>query len=154
MIESITVPLEQFNLKGFVEAYRKFYYKWAGDEFDADPSLYILESFKSNPVPNDEGLDPIEVIKKKKHMVFFQMHEPVSDDKTLCIDGKRRDSDDFDIGLEDGYGFLVELEGKNISLHPALYDGSSNAIPSIELQGTCSVLEECMKSFVQKFIKK
>ena len=87
-------------------------------------------------------------------MVFFQIHEPVCDDEALYIDGKRRESEDFDIKFADGYGFLVEVEGQNISLNPALYDGSSNSKPNIKLLGTCSILEKCMNSFIQKFIKK
>lgn len=45
MIETIAVPLHKFDLEGLVNAYKKFYYKWAGDDFDADLILYILESF-------------------------------------------------------------------------------------------------------------
>ena len=61
-------------------------------------------------------------------------------------------SDEFDIGVADGYGFLVEVRDGNVNLHPALYDGSSGPIPSIDLQAHCSVMDEKMKAFAQRFI--
>ena len=82
------------------------------------------------------------------------LHEPAADERFLCIDGKKRHSDDLDINLEDGYGFLVEVEDNKISLHPALYDGSSRSIPQLTLQGTCSVMEGPMMEFVDNFLSR
>jgi hypothetical protein len=68
---------------------------------------------------------------------FFMLHKPTADDQFLSIDGKRRQSENLNIYLlniylEDDYGFLVEAEGNEISLQPALYDGS-NGLPSLLL---------------------
>lgn len=80
------------------------------------------------------------------------MHEPAADERFRAIDCKKRDSDDLDINLEDGYGFLVEVEDNKINLHPALYDGSSRSIPQLTLQGTCSVMEGPMMEFALRFV--
>ncbi|MCG3775235.1 MAG: hypothetical protein JW395_2066 [Nitrospira sp.] len=85
--------------------------------------------------------------------VFFMMYEPPADEWFLCIDGKKRKSEDLDINVEDGCGFLVEVEDDTLSLHPAPCDGSSRSIPQLTLQGTCSVLEEPMNKFLSKFTK-
>ncbi|MEZ6141698.1 MAG: hypothetical protein R3B84_14090 [Zavarzinella sp.] len=154
MIDNISVPLREFDLDGFVNAYRAFYNKWAGDDTDANCSVCFMESFASIPMPNHDGLDLVYVILNKKMMVFFQLHEPLVDEKALCIDGERRKTDDFDIGLADGYGFLVELEDQHITLYPALYDGSSGPLPTITLQGTCALLEKWMVTYAERFIKK
>jgi len=154
MIDNITVPLAEFDLAAFVDGYRTFYNKWAGEDIDADRSICLMESLDDIPMPNHDGLDPVNLILKKETMVYFQMHEPLADDKALCIDGERRNADGFDIGVADGYGFLVALEGQNICLYPVLYDGSSDRLPTITLQGTCSVLEKCMVTYAERFIKK
>jgi hypothetical protein len=153
MIESLTVPLDQFDLDGFIEAYRGFYRKWAGDDIDPDASVTVMEKFDDTPAPFDEDRDLVEELVERGWKLFFQMHEPLADDRALCIDGKRRDADKFDIGVADGYGFLVEVHDGQISLHPALYDGSSGPFPTVDLQGRCSVLDECMEKFARRFVK-
>ena len=61
-------------------------------------------------------------------------------------------SDDFDIGVADGYGFLVEVRDGQVNLHPALYDGSSGPMPSIDLQARCSVMDAKIEGFAQRFV--
>ena len=39
MIDTITVPLAEFDLQGFIDAYRDFYRSRAGDEIDPDGSV-------------------------------------------------------------------------------------------------------------------
>jgi len=86
-------------------------------------------------------------------LLFFQLHEPLVDDTVLCIDGSREPSDDFDIDVADGYGFLVEVRNEIVTLHPAFYDGSSGPIPSLELQAHCSVMDAKMTAFARRFIE-
>jgi hypothetical protein len=82
------------------------------------------------------------------------MHEPNADDRALCIDGKRRDTDEFDINLDDAYGFLVEVhDDDQISLHPALYESGYGPFPTITLQGRCGVLDACMTAFARRFVR-
>ena len=87
-------------------------------------------------------------------LLFLQLHEPLAADTAICIDGSREESDNFDIGVADGYGFLVELHDGVVSLHPALYDGTSHALPRLDLQARCSVMDEKMKGFAERHIER
>jgi hypothetical protein len=154
MIESLTVPLEKFDLDGFVEAFRKVARKWLGPEFDPDWVVTVMERFDDTPTPLHEDRDLAQELLERKWKLFFPMHEPTADYRALCIDGKRRNTDKFDISEADNYGFLVEVhDDDQISLHPALYDGTSRPFPCIELQGRCSVLDACMTAFARRFVK-
>ena len=151
MIESMMMPLDSFDLKGFLRAYRRFHHRVYGN---TDPAcgVSVMRKWNDMPVPLEETKGLRHELLKRKKKVFFQVHEPLADDKARCVDGKRRRSERFDIGMEDGYGFVVEVLGDQIAVHPALYDGSSNFFPRITLQGTCSVLEGCMKDFAGRFV--
>jgi hypothetical protein len=157
MIESLTVPIADFQLEPFIHEYTRFYRKYSGSD-DVLEGTVAMERFGDTPssCPLEEALSEeqslVHCLLELGLKVFFMMHEPPADERFLCIDGKRRKSDDLDIGVDDGYGFLVEVDGDTISLHPALYDGSSGPVPRIDLQGTCSILEEPMKAFVAKFV--
>ena len=159
MIDSVTLPLSDFDLAAFIAAYRKFCRKWSGD----DSVAYLIVGMKrhgdtpTNFLEEDEDDEEkaiLNALTKEGLRVFFMLHEPAADERFLCIDGKKRHSDDLDINLEDGYGFLVEVEDNKISLHPALYDGSSRSIPQLTLQGTCSVMEGPMMEFVDNFLSR
>lgn len=158
MIDSVTLPLSSFDLKGFIAEYGQFHQKWSKD----DPLAYFLVGMeKHGDIPTNFLADDEEDHEEAIHQalvsdrakIFFMLHEPAGDDRFLCIDGKQRDSEDLDINLKDGYGFLVEVDGENISLHPALYDGSSEDYPQLTLQGTCSVVEKPMMKFLQRFVR-
>lgn len=153
MIDTLQVPLDQFDLDAFLEGYRRLYRCWAGEEDDPDQSVTVAERFGDPPVPVDGDRDLRKELLDHGWLLFFQMHEPLADDTALCIDGTRVSSDKFDIGVADGYGFLVEIRDDVVSLHPALYDGSSGPIPSLDLQAHCSVLEEKMKRFAESCIR-
>lgn len=159
MIDSVTLPLSQFDLKSFIADYRKFYRKWS----DEDSLVYFIVGVKKHGGTPDNFLEEdtedeekaiLDALTEGGLKVFFMMHEPVADERFRAIDGKKRDSDDLDINLEDGYGFLIEVEDGQISLHPALHDGSSRSTPQLTLQGTCSVMEAPMTEFVSKFVRK
>ncbi len=156
MIDTITVPLAQFDLEGFIDAYREFYQSWADDDvndMDADQSVTVVERFGDVPMLVDEDRDLTSEMTERGWLLFFQLHEPLVDDTALCIDGSRVASDELDIGVADGYGFLVEVRDGTVNLHAALYDGSSGPMPSIALQAHCSVMDEKMKAFAQRFIR-
>lgn len=154
MIETLTVPLDEFDLAGFIQAYREFYLDWSKSHDDPDLSIPVMESFDSVPENLYTDRDLVEELAERKWRLFFQMHEPLAADQSLCIDGERREVGDFDIGVADGYGFLVEIHDGQISLHPALYDGSSGPVPRIHLQGQCSVMDDCMAKFASRFVRK
>ena len=157
MIDSVTLPLSSFDLKAFIAAYRKFCRKWSGEDSVTHLIVGIKrhgdrpDNFLEEDI-EDEGEAIRDALTEDGLKVFFMLHEPAADERFLCIDGMKRHSNDLDINLEDGYGFLIEVEDNIISLHPALYDGSSRSIPQLTLQGTCSVLEGPMMEFVNKFI--
>jgi hypothetical protein len=151
MIESITVPLEDFDLAGFLDAYRGFYREWAGSD-DAEFSVVVQQRHGEIPTPLYEDRDLLDELLYRRWLLFFPVHEPLSDETALCIDGVRRKSGDFDIGVADSYGLLVEVRDGEVSLHPALYAGSGN-VPSLDLQGRCSILDGCMDEFVRRFIQ-
>lgn len=151
MIDTITIPLDTFDLHGFIDAYRQFYRSWAGDELDPDASVMVAERFGDVPMPLYEDRDLVAELTELGWLLFFQLHEPLVDETALCVDGSRESSDDFDIGVADGYGFLVEIRDGQVHLHPALYDGSSGPFPSLDLQAHCSVMDEKMQAFAQRF---
>ena len=156
MIDTITAPLAKFDLPGFLDAYRAFYRSWAGDDMDdvdTDKSVTVCERFVDVPMPVYEDRDLVAELTERGWLLFFQLHEPLADDTARCIDGSREPSDDFDIDVADGYGFLVEIRNGIVSLHPALYDGSSGPLPSLDLQTHCSVMDEKMKAFAHRFIQ-
>lgn len=158
MINSVALPLSNFDLLSFIATYRKFCRKWSGD----DSLAYLIVGIqKYGDTPDNFLPDDVDDEQQAIHdalvnegtKVFFMMHEPPADDRFLCIDGKKRKSEDLDINLEDGYGFLLDVEGDKIGIHPALYDGSSRSTPQLTLQGTCSILEEPMNKFLSKFVR-
>ena len=156
MIDSVTIPIREFDLEGFIRGYSEFTFLWSGEE---SLVFFVTGIRKYGEIPGnflaEDDTDEQRSIREalmKGLKVFFAMHEPAADDRFLCIDGKRRKTEDLDLNLEDSYGFLVEVDGDLISLHPALYDGTSGR-PSLTVQGTCSVLEEPMNDFVGKWVK-
>jgi hypothetical protein len=153
MIDSLTVPLIQFDLEGFIDAYRRFYRAWAGADVDPDFSVPVMQRHGETPMVLFEERDLLGEILDREWLLFFAMHEPLAGETALCIDGVRRKSADFDIGVSDNYGFLVEVEDYLISLHPALYDGTSGTVPTLDLQGRCSVLDDCMEDFARRFVR-
>lgn len=152
MIATITVPLDEFDLRGFIDAYREFYRSWADDDISPDQSVTVAERFGDVPMPVYDDRDLFEELTEQAWLLFFQLHEPLAAETAFCIDGKREQSEEFDIGVTGAYGFLVEVHDGQVSLHPALYDGSSGPLPRFDLQAHCSVMDEKMKSFAEQFI--
>jgi hypothetical protein len=150
MIDSITVPVDDFDLDGFLAAYRRFYREWS-ERDDAEYSVVVQLRHGDTPVPVYEDRDLSDELLYRGWLLFFPMHESLAGEEALCIDGVRRDIGEFDIGVADNYGFLVEVRDGKISLHPALYDGSGN-VPRLDLQGRCSVLDEAMERFARSFV--
>ena len=156
MIDSVTVSLDTFDLRGFVDTCADFHKTLSGGGCFPASLLGIVKHGDTPSQAFDDDADVEDVmamLQAGEAKLFFLMHEPIADNKFLCIDGEHRDSDDVDIGVADGYGYLVEVDDLSVSLHPALYDGSSGPYPRIDLQGTCSVLEKPMKQFVSRFMK-
>jgi len=153
MIESLTVPLEQFDLAGFIKAFRKVARKWVSRETGPDACVLVMEEFDYPPVTLFEGRELVEELVDRGWKLFFPMHEPAAAERPLCIDGKRRRADDFALGEVDNYGFLVEVHGDHISLHPALYESGCGPSPTITLQGRCGVLDDCMTAFAKRFVR-
>ena len=153
MIESLTVPLEQFDLDGFIEAVRKVARKWVSRGRGPDACVLVMEKFDYPPVTVFEGRELVEELVARGWKLFFPTHEPAAAERPLCIDGKRRKADDFELGEADNYGFLVEVHGDHISLHPALYESGGGPFPAITLQGRCGVLDACMTAFARRFVR-
>lgn len=155
MIDTFEFPLDRFDLDGFIEGYRQMYRSWSGEDADADASVPVMDGFEGIPMPKLVNRDLKRELVDDHKLLFFQMHEPVATDEVLCIDGSRQDGDAFDIGVSDGYGFLVEVDGDRISLHPALYDGSSDMsprlTPRIHLQAHCAALDEIMAKYAKQW---
>ncbi len=112
-----------------------------------------MQRFGDTPMPLYEERNLQEELVDRGWLLFFQMHEPLVEETVLCIDGTRLPSEAFDIGDADGYGFLVEVHENQISLHPALYDGSSGPVPTLDLQAHCSVLDQPMERFARQWIR-
>ena len=145
MIDTITAARDHFDLQGFIDAYREFYRSWAGANNNPDYSVTVAKWCGDVPMPLCEDRDLVEELTDRGWLLFFQIHDPLADDAALCIDGQREQSEEFDIGVADGYGFLVKVSTGNVNLHPSLYDGSSGRMPSINLQAHCSMMNEELK---------
>jgi hypothetical protein len=151
LIDSLTVPLRDFDLEGFLDAYRRFHRDWSGDD-RADLSVAVMRRHGDTPVSLFEDRDLTGELMDRGWLLFFPMHEPLATETAQCVDGLRRNCEEFDIGVTDSYGFLVEVGEGRISLHPALYDGS-RAVPRLDLQGRCGVLDEAMEGFARRFVR-
>jgi hypothetical protein len=78
MIETLTAPLDQFDLTGVIEAYRTFYRHWAGDVSDPDASVTAMKSLDTTPKPLCEDRDLVEDLVERGWKLFFQMHQPLA----------------------------------------------------------------------------
>jgi hypothetical protein len=112
-----------------------------------DDWVCVFKEWGAPPMPGMNIQATLDEMVDDGLRVFLPVHFPTLDEPVLCIDLERRDPDDFDIGVSDSYGFVLELDGENVLLHPALYDGTSGPIPRIYLQATCSCMEEPMRQF-------
>jgi hypothetical protein len=63
MQDTITCPIDQFDLDGFVEACREFYASWSGCGDQFDRSVCIMHHWDDLPMPNHEGRDVRELIR-------------------------------------------------------------------------------------------
>jgi hypothetical protein len=153
MIDSITVPLNAFDLNGLFDAYRAFYGRWTGEGSDPNTSLFLLTRYGDTPLPMSEEVDPVKTLIGQLGMVFVPIHEPAATDKVKVIDGTEADASQLDIGVMDLYGLLLEAHEGEISVHPALYDGSSGPYPTATIQGTCSLLDGVIAQFRRRFLR-
>ena len=72
MIESLTVPLEQFDLYGFIEAFRKVARKWVSREIGTDACVLVMEKFDYPPVTVFEGRELVEELVDRGWKLFFR----------------------------------------------------------------------------------
>ncbi len=143
MIATFRFDASSETLDGILEQFARLH----DGDLSPDDAVCFLEGWGSPPMPgHNSELTAREMIEQEM-LVFLPMHRHDEDDTQRCIDGERRPSDDFDIGISDAYGFLLEANDEQILLHPALYDGTSNFLPRINLQATCSCLEPAMRAF-------
>ena len=149
MIDNFSFLLAEFDLRGFVAAFLEITQAW-----DSGGFVSKLESIHDTPLPNyDEDRDLYAELVKDGFMLFFSVHECLVDGAVRCVDGSVHKVRKFDIGISDAYGLLVEVRDGWVNLYPALYDGSSHVFPSIQLQSTCSCVEEAMTKFVEMFAR-
>jgi hypothetical protein len=151
MIDTLTVPAEQFDLDGFLDAYREFHREWAGDETDADASVYVLARHGDVPMPYGGNNLTGDLLAGRK-MIFFPLHEPLAGEEALCVDSETRRCDTFDIGVSQTYGFLLEYHDGLLSLHPALYE-DDGPLPTLTVQGQCGGLDDCLAVFARRFVR-
>ena len=155
MIDTITVALDDFDLAGFIEAYRRLYRSWARPEANPDVSVPAIRHFGDAPEAIHAERDLVGELVDMGWLLFFQVHEPLITAPGLCIDGSHVDPDCLVVGPADGFGFLVEVRDGMIHLHPAFYDGTANEDnPTIVLKDHCGVLDETMQQFAMRFIKR
>lgn len=155
-MQNRTFPLSAFALGEFIAAYTEFYCWWSGSEVDGSVAVSLLDRFGSTPTPSNEERDlTVELIDQGK-LVFFPFHEPVTADEIKCLDGRTYlgDEDDpqIDIGVADSYGYLAEVREGSITFYPALYDGSSGPLPSLNVQHECGVFDDQMETFLDRFV--
>jgi hypothetical protein len=140
----LVLPLERFDLEAFLDAYWEAHRGWC-----ADPPLVVdrqAEPLATLDAGPDEWLD--ELLDRGRAL-FLPAHERAVDDP-LCLIGCRHDGERLGLGLLEGYGYLVEVEGGVVSIRPALYDAGSSVVRP---GGPCGSLAGCMATFLRHFVR-
>lgn len=140
-------------LKDFIEAYADFHRWWTDSDVDGGMAVSLLERMGDTPIPSEDERD-LEADLNAGMLIFFPFHEPVTDGVVKCLDGTtlEDDQDDpkIDIGVADSYGYLVEVNGGTLTFYPALYDGSSGPLPTVNVQHRCGVFDDKMDRFLDR----
>src|SRR3712207_8250797 len=55
LFRSLTVPIERFDLDGFIDAFRRFHRGWAGDGADPAAAVLVMRRHGDTPGPLGEG---------------------------------------------------------------------------------------------------
>ena len=156
-MQNQSFPLSAFALGQFLAAYTEFYQWWSESEVDGSLAVSLIDRFGDTPVPSHKECDWAEMLIDHGKLVFFPFHEPITDDEIKCLDGStyQDDEDDanIDIGVADNYGYLVEVRDGTITFYPALNDGSSGPLPTVDVQHECGVFDEQMGAFLDRFVE-
>lgn len=152
MLKSVVVDSERLDLDGMLGEYKSF---WDGLDqgVSAEYCASLSEGLDDVPMPNEEEVDLKAALMERGLWVFLPVHESSVEDTFQCIDGQEYETAKFDIGEMDSYGVLLEPRGKQIALHPALYDGSSGPFPRLKIDETASVVEKALASFMTRHIR-
>ena len=155
-MESRTFPLTEFALADFIAAYTDFYQWWSGADEDGSVAVYLAEAFGEPPTPSNEAKDLEAELIGQGMLVFFPFHEPITSDQVKCLDGGIyvEDESPLEIGEADAYGFLVQVSGGDIIVHPALHDGSSGPAPTLNIEHRCGALDERMNAYLGRFVRR
>ena len=166
-METITIPLERFELDRFVAAYEQFHGGRPGG------AACVMERSGDTPVPLS-NIDTDEIVRGAspdrgpiqrmvldgQKLVFLDFHEAFADTNVRCLDGDTydddeapSDSDRLDIGVADSYGYVVEVRDGNVNLYSGLYDGSSGPFPTVELQHKNGIFDQRMTTFAMGFVR-
>ena len=161
-MEQLSIPINDFNLTGFIDEILNFNKAVISDEFDA--SYIIAEVPKIGGVPKYRAGSKDYNFKSKLvdegKRLFFPFSATNVGEEIPCADGETYEIDDEDesdlcFGEADCIGYLVEIKDGKVIINTAVnYGGACVAPPSsVELQKDCDVFEEPMRKFLGKFIK-
>ncbi len=129
MIDSISVPLEEFDFVRFFAAIEEFCCCCAPDEERDHRFIHALKQHGDIPLPPPEGQNVIKALLKGELMLFFPMHQPLVATGALAVDGRRRPFRSFGIRCRDAYGWLVEVHDGMVSLHPRSWTAPRRDFP-------------------------
>lgn len=168
-MQTFEVDEKQFDLKGFVDALRKFWRRMGGG-MNPDSAFATLDpAGEDAPWPDpDEATDPLDRLRAGKG-VFAMFHDRghCEGDPIRCVDGAKidvpeKEDDDgnpnpaWDERFENlpsesqSYGYIITLEGGKVRIQSSLTVDEQECFDPVD---DCGVFDEPMAKFVQRFVR-
>ena len=164
-MKDINVPLENFDLDGFINKTMDFLKAQASEDLDPSGSIYWVES--PGRCPHDEGekgWDFRSKLLEGKVFLFFPFGFSDLEGSFDCADGNSytdrsgeaesaEDEDDDCLCGDDIIGYLARVNDGSISIQFAI---CALAVclppPTVDLLTDCRVLEQPITQFIQGFV--
>ena len=164
-MKDINVPVENFDLDGFINKTMDFLKTQSSEE--VDPSAFITWVESPGRGPNDEGekgRDFKAKLLEGKVFLFFPFASPGDPVELHCADGNSYslssdEDEDGEGSYEDEFfdafvGYLVRVDNRTISFSSAICPVVVGCGPlsRINLHPDCGVFEQPMTEFIQGFV--
>ncbi len=165
-MKEISVPLENFDLDGFINRTIDFLKTQTSEEIDPSAAITWVESPGLGPHDEDEqGWDFKAKLLEGEVFILFPFAPPGDSVELYCADGKSynlsSDDDEHEEGIyvdtffDATIGYLVRVDNGTISFNSAICPIAGGCGPParVNLYPDCGVLEQPMTEFIQGFVK-
>ncbi|MGO9570623.1 MAG: hypothetical protein ACLP5H_24090 [Desulfomonilaceae bacterium] len=169
-MQEISVPLDKFDLDGFINKTISFIEAQISKEIDPSAAIVWVEAPGRGPHDeSDQGWHFKAKLMGGEAFLLFPFALPGDSTEPHCADGKSynisTDSSDDDEYEEGGYvdtffdatvGYLVRVDNGTISLSSAICPIAGGCGPParVNLYPDCGVLEQPMTEFVWGFLRR